>query len=93
MGPLLACDPDAQVNVEQRSGGPLADLPVTVLSKRERCVFLMISEGLTAKEIALKLTISPKTVEFHKTNISRKTGFHHPVQMVRYAIRAGLVQA
>ncbi len=84
---------DAQADVERRSGGPLADLPATVLSKRERCVLLVICGGLTANEIALKLTISPKTVEFHKTNVSRKTGLHHPVQMVRYAIRAGLVQA
>lgn len=54
--------------------GPPADLPLSLdaLTPRERQVLPLVAEGLSSKEIARQLGISPKTVEIHRTNIIRK---------------------
>lgn len=61
------------------------------LSVREREVFCRIVEGLTAKEIARALCVSPKTVYTHRLQINRKLGVHSPAQLARLAARQGLV--
>ncbi len=66
--------------------------PFSVLSGREREVLLLIAEGLSAKEIAVDLGISPKTVEAHRTNVMRKLGAHKATELVRYALRHGLIE-
>lgn len=60
-------------------------------SERELEVIKMCGEGLTGKEIADRLFVSPRTVESHKTNIFRKLGLNNSVEMVRYAIANGII--
>jgi DNA-binding NarL/FixJ family response regulator len=61
------------------------------LSERERQVFLLLVEGLSTTQIADTLCISPKTVEKHRLNVATKLDIDSPVEMVKYAIRIGLV--
>jgi PAS domain S-box-containing protein len=61
------------------------------LTERERQVLLLIAEGKSTKEAALRLGISYKTADSHRSRILEKLGVHETASMVRYAIRAGLV--
>ena len=61
------------------------------LTPREREVLIEIAEGLTNPEIAETLTISVKTVDRHRENIMRKLNLHNRVDLVKYAIRKGLI--
>jgi PAS domain S-box-containing protein len=61
------------------------------LTERERQVLLLISEGRSTKEAALRLGISYKTADSHRSRILEKLGVHETASMVRYAIRAGLI--
>jgi DNA-binding NarL/FixJ family response regulator len=61
------------------------------LTPREQQVLRLLVEGLSAKEIAEKLFISPKTVENHRTNIMNKLDIHSTMQLVRYAAKLGLI--
>ena len=67
------------------SGGPL--------SPREEEVVKLVAEAHTTEEIARLLTISPKTVERHRENILGKLGMRDRVELTRWAIRHGLVDA
>jgi DNA-binding NarL/FixJ family response regulator len=67
--------------------------PFSVLSAREREVLHLIAEGLAAKEIATQLGISTKTVEAHRTSLMRKLGVRKATELVRYAVRHGLIEA
>jgi DNA-binding NarL/FixJ family response regulator len=58
-----------------------------LLTPRERETIQMIAEGLSSKQIALKLNISLKTVETHRTSLMRKIGAHTVADVVRYAIK------
>jgi DNA-binding NarL/FixJ family response regulator len=64
-----------------------------VLTPRELEVLKLIAEAHTSKEIANELFISIKTVERHRQNILDKLGMRDRVELTRYAIRRGLVQA
>jgi len=61
------------------------------LSPRELEVVKLIAEGHTSEEIATLLTISPATVERHRSNSLAKLGMRNRVDLTRYAIRRGLV--
>ena len=61
------------------------------LSDRERQVFLLLVEGNTTARIGDILCISPKTVEKHRANIQNKLGIDNIVEMVKYAVRFGLL--
>ena len=60
------------------------------LTPRQREVLQLVAAGLSAKEIAAKLHITPKTVEFHKSGIMRTLGVRTTSDLVKYAIRHGL---
>jgi DNA-binding NarL/FixJ family response regulator len=64
-----------------------SDSPVRRLSDRDFEVFQMVGEGKGSREIAVALHLSVKTVEVHRSNIKRKLGFKHGIELVRYAIR------
>jgi DNA-binding NarL/FixJ family response regulator len=64
-----------------------------VLTPRELEVLKLIAEANTSKEIAEQLFISIKTVERHRQNILDKLGMRDRVELTRYAIRRGLIQA
>lgn len=61
------------------------------LTDREREVFQMAAEGKTAAEIAARLSISPRTVELHRSRMMNKLGFHSQTELVRYAIKRGIL--
>ena len=60
------------------------------LSPRQREVLLLIAAGSTAKEIAIQLDISTKTVDFHKIEIKKKLGLRTTAELTRYAIENGI---
>ena len=64
-----------------------------VLTSRELEVLKLIAEGHTSKEIAAMLVISVKTVDRHRTNMLEKLGMRDRVDLTRYAIRRGLIEA
>jgi two-component system response regulator NreC len=63
------------------------------LTDREREVLSYLAEGTSNEEIAVSLVISPKTVERHRENIMRKLQLHSRAELVRYAIRKGIIKA
>lgn len=63
------------------------------LSPREREIVALLAEGLSSREIGRALHVSPRTVDTHRTRILRKLGLHKTPQLVRFAIRTGLVDA
>jgi DNA-binding NarL/FixJ family response regulator len=66
--------------------------PSIVLSERERQVLRLLAEGLSAKEIASSLDISPSTATQHTCKIYEKLGVHNAVAAVRLAIRYGFIE-
>lgn len=68
-----------------------ADAP-DVLTAREREVLQLLAEGKTSKEIGADLHITPKTVETHRAQVSRKLGIRSVALLTKYAVRAGLTQ-
>jgi DNA-binding NarL/FixJ family response regulator len=62
------------------------------LTPREREILILVAEGYTNAEIARKLYISEKTVQTHRSNILDKLGIHDRTEVVRYAIRHGLIE-
>lgn len=61
------------------------------LTDREREVLTLVAEGLMNREIGERLGISPKTVARHRENIMRKLELHSRTELVKYAIRIGLI--
>ena len=72
---------------------PPRDAPLSLLSPREIQVLARIAEGLASKEIGRELAISHRTVETHRTNLMRKLKVRKASELVRLAIREGLVDA
>lgn len=67
--------------------------PLTRLSERELEVLGFTAEGFSAAEIGRKLSISPKTVDTYRSRIMEKLGLHHRSELVRFALRQGLLRA
>jgi DNA-binding NarL/FixJ family response regulator len=61
------------------------------LSEREREVLQLVAEGKSSKEIADVLSISPATVETHRTHLLQKLGLRNTAEVVRFAARRGIV--
>jgi two-component system response regulator NreC len=61
------------------------------LTRRQREVLTLIAEGLANQEIAQELDISVRTVERHRENIMQRLNLHSRVELVKYALRKGLV--
>jgi DNA-binding NarL/FixJ family response regulator len=69
----------------------ITDEKYSSLTPREEEVLRLLVEGFTSSEIADNLYISPKTVENHRTNIMNKLGLHSTLELVRYAVKIGLI--
>ena len=61
------------------------------LTRREQEVMRLIAEGFAAKEIGTRLFISHKTVENHRINILKKLGLSSTMDILRYAVKIGLI--
>jgi DNA-binding NarL/FixJ family response regulator len=62
------------------------------LTPRQREVLQLLAEGGSAKEIAASLSISPRTVEFHKYQMMETLGIHTNAELIHFAIKHGLVE-
>jgi two-component system response regulator NreC len=65
----------------------------TPLTQREQEVLELLAEDLSNEEIAERLVISKHTVARHRENLMRKLGLHSRSELVKYAIRKGLISA
>lgn len=75
----------------QRREADEQEAPVDDLTLREQEVLKLIAEGLSNGEIGEQLVISAKTVDRHRENIMRKLNLHNRVDLVKYALRKGLI--
>ena len=64
----------------------------SALTEREREILKLVAEGYTNNQIAERLFISPKTVDTHRTHIMDKLNLHSRAELVKYAIRRGLLE-
>lgn len=71
--------------------GPSRDVDYGTLTPREQEVMRLLAEGLSTREVAEKLFISPKTAENHRANLMKKLNLHSNVELIRYAARLGLI--
>ncbi|MFZ5584453.1 MAG: response regulator [Thermodesulfobacteriota bacterium] len=62
-----------------------------LLSEREQQIFRLVAEGNSTNQIAEVLCVSPKTVEKHRTNIMKKLGLKDRLDMVKYAVKIGII--
>jgi two-component system response regulator FixJ len=67
--------------------------PLRKLSRRQREVFRMLASGITMRDIATKLGLSRKTVETHRAQVMARLGARHVPELVRLAIRLGIVSS
>jgi DNA-binding CsgD family transcriptional regulator len=75
----------------KRHRDPEPDPPTSMLTRREREVLDLVSDGLTAAEIGDFLNLSPRTVEWHVDKAMKKLGAKNRIQAVVLAIRDGLI--
>jgi DNA-binding NarL/FixJ family response regulator len=90
-----AISPDvsaAMVRALQRRDSDRSDV-VGQLSERERQVLRLLALGSSAKEVAVQLAISVKTVETHRARLCAKVATHSVADLTRLAVRTGLVEA
>jgi len=69
----------------------ITDASYGTLTPREQEIMRLLAEGLSSKEVAEKLFISPKTVENHRANIMKKLGLHSTIELIRYSAKLGLI--
>jgi DNA-binding NarL/FixJ family response regulator len=81
----------SNVLVDAMNAQASRDASPTGLTGRQLEVLRAIARGLSNKEIARELAISPKTVEFHRGQLMQRLGLHDVAGLTRYAVRAGLV--
>jgi len=82
----------ALVDECQQKASPEADRDVyNQLTDREREVLKLVVEGYTARQIADMLAVSPKTVEWYKSSLMRKLNMHSRMDLVKFAIRKGVI--
>jgi len=74
-------------------GGPPGGGPLSELTAREREVLQLVGEGLSTKEVAVRLGVAVKTAESHRGSLMKKLGVHKASELVRLAIREGLFPA
>ena len=76
---------------QQRTDPAMGRDPYQQLTDREREILKLVVEGHTARGIAEMLVVSPKTVEWHKSNLMSKLNIHSMADLVRFAIRKAVI--
>jgi len=76
----------------RRVRGDLASDPKELLTPREQEILKLVAEGHSNHEIAKRLFLSKKTVETHRANIMRKLELHDVTELVKYALRRGIIR-
>jgi two-component system response regulator NreC len=87
VGQSTATQPSATVEVDEGNV-----IGLDVLSLRERQVLELVAHGLNNQLIGQQLTLSPKTIARHRERIMHKLNMHSRTELVKFAIRTGLVQ-
>jgi len=77
----------------QADGPKKSDSPGEPLTRREREIVQLLAEGQTTKEVSQYFGLSVKTVETHRAALMSKLRVHNVAQLVRYAIRNGIIEA
>ena len=72
---------------------PVMEDPLQSLSAREYQVFSLLCEGVRAKEIAARLSLSPKTVDTYRASLMRKLDIHDVAGLVKFAIQRDLTSS
>lgn len=80
-----------QSYLKSSSGSSDETMKKNILSEREQQILGLFAEGCSYKKIAEKLNISSRTVETHRANIMMKLGLENLSQLVRYAIKNGII--
>ena len=89
---LSAVLSERAIQVYARQAADSAALePYDLLTEREREVFRLAAEGMNNHAIGKRLGISPRTAETHRTNLMRKLGFGSQSDLIRFAIRKGIL--
>ena len=78
-------------NFQSTAGERSKKDPYNSLTGREREILKLLAEGYSNQEIAEMLVITSKTVEVHKTNLMSKLGIHNRIDLVKYALRKGII--
>lgn len=89
LSPLISGKLDAGSLVVNQLG----DKQLASLTPRQREVLQLLAEGNSVRAIAKALSVSPKTVETHRSNLMDKLDIHDLAGLVRFAIREGLISA
>ena len=87
----LMAKPDAEAQWVSKTGPDTDQKDLSVLSNREKQVLEMVAEGFTNPQIGERLEISPKTVARHRERIMNKLHMHSSTELVKFAIRTGLI--
>jgi DNA-binding NarL/FixJ family response regulator len=84
--------PEIAAGVMRASSGPhdRRQSPRPELTRREREVLKLLSEGLRSAGIAKRMHVAPSTVDVHRRNLMRKLDLHTVAELTRYALREGL---
>ena len=82
---------DAAIEAYVKGGDDAAPDLYSSLSSREREVLQLAAEGHTNAEIGKRLFISPRTVEIHRANMMAKLGLHDRTELIRYALKRGIL--
>ena len=75
-----------------KHGSERAADPVAALTPRQREILQLLAEGRAVKEIASRLAISSRTVEFHKYQMMETLGIHTNAELIHFALKNGLVE-
>jgi two-component system response regulator NreC len=75
-----------------REAGEANVIGLDVLSLRERQVLELVAHGLNNQQIGQQLALSPKTIARHRERIMHKLNMHSRTELVKFAIRTGLIQ-
>ncbi|OGO23059.1 MAG: hypothetical protein A2Z28_08700 [Chloroflexi bacterium RBG_16_51_9] len=79
------------VELYHHGGGQVGHDPYAQLTDREREVLKLMAEGYTTRQISNMLVVTPKTVEGHKTRLMAKLDIHNRIDLVKYALRKGII--